>query len=66
MSKEVNIKIKELNKLWNFWIGTRMLVGKKKSLTRPKNFLGSIERHKNLFLESAREFYTNKERDNAS
>lgn len=64
MSKEVEKKVEELEELWSFWIGSKMLIGK--SLTRPVNFLGSVEEHKRLFLESAKEFYTNKEIENAS
>lgn len=50
-----------IEKLWEFWIGSKMLVGK--SLERPVNFLGSVKHHKKLFMEATREFLSNRKSD---
>ena len=49
---------KNIDALWEHWIGSEMLIptGSKKSLERPKNFLGSVEQHKKQFMKSARIF----------
>jgi len=54
----MNMTEKDIEELWEFWIGSKMLVpaGNRKSLIRPKNFMGSVERHKKLFMEATREF----------
>jgi len=45
---------KNLGKLWDQWIGSKdMLIPK--TLKRPINFLGSIEKHKGSFLRFVRE-----------
>lgn len=48
-----------LSELWEAWIGSKdMLIG----LKRPVNFLGSIAKHKERFLNFATEWIKDKKR----
>ena len=55
--KPPEMTTENVDHLWDFWIGSKMLVGKE--LKRPVNLLGSVKQHKKLFMEASEQWIKN-------